>query len=267
MEQSIIIDECVTKNVRKRDICTNNAFRRVCAWLPKVEVKCTHDGKTCALNDYHKQDVHKRIRYACYIGGELYAHEYALFVNMVKMGEYRWGSISKFFRVQYEEKMYAAACGGHIDIMKHFQENVKCINETCACRCFIGACQNGHMDIVKYLLTFEHSKVYPIKMCILETVSNGHSDLASFLHDMYPYIGRSCFKNCFAKACENGHADLAIHFMEYADDNTLDDAMMAACENGELDIVVILHENCGIPVNCEAAYEHDHIIEYATTHN
>ena len=88
--------------------------------------------------------------------------------------------------------------------------------------CFIDACSNGHLEIVKYLLT--------------DPILKEYADV------------RACESYGFRLACENGHLEIVKYLLtdpslkEYADVHALNDygfkwACRASCENNRLDVI------------------------------
>jgi ankyrin repeat protein len=118
------------------------------------------------------------------------------------------------------------------------------------------ACRNGHLDIVKFLLTLEPDHVridihtYD-EHAFLYACRNGHLDVVKFLLTLEPYYGRIDIhimdEEAFRWACYNGHLDIVKFLLTLEPDHGRIDihacgewAFLLACQNGHLDVVKYL---------------------------
>jgi len=137
------------------------------------------------------------------------------------------------------------ACeNGHLDILKYLHENeysewyeYKCCNYVRHLNIYVSsyAAENGHLNILKYL--YENGCPWDGYTCA-SAAENGHLDALKYLHE------NGCPWNGYVYRCaiEGGH----LNTLKYLHDNGCPQSIYEyniAADRGHLDILEYLHEN------------------------
>lgn len=259
-------DEYVIRNIYDScDICTKGSLRTVFSWLPQVVIDCNNNGKICTFDEFSNMDIHERIKIACFLGGDLYAHVYSVFMNNVHAGEYRWGSDNKFFRVQYKKKIVAATEGGHANVLKHFIENIPDVLDDYEfiSECILLACDKGHLDAAMYLSTLTSVGNVNARVALVNAAYNGQLEIVKFLHETF-YIRERFVIDSFIAACTSNKPNIAQYLYVFVDEEIRDLGMTEACRHGSLDVVMFLHSQ-GVWINRDMARDNGHmdVVQFA----
>ena len=123
-------------------------------------------------------------------------------------------------------------------IIKHIDFNN--INEIELQSCFEKCCQNGYLDIVKYLI-----KKFPtLHQCSLYTFiklfENGYLELIKFLVNCYPkLLDYSAGKIVFLIVCNSGNIEVLNYLLKYLPkfETNIDNGFIIACKNYDYELM------------------------------
>jgi ankyrin repeat protein len=133
---------------------------------------------------------------------------------------------------------------------------------------FLKACKNGDITTLKSL---DYSKIYihaNAELAFQLACWNGHLEVVKYLISLEPESGRinvhALNEEAFRNACENGHLDVVKYLISLEPSHNrinihamYEDAFRLACENGHLPIVkylISLEPEYGL-INIHARYE------------
>ena len=148
------------------------------------------------------------------------------------------------------EYVFGIACeNGHLDVVKYLHEiDFDIISEDYE-YAFKMACKNGHLHVVKHLLEIKPDINISIQeeYAFRSACQNGHLHVVKHLLEIKPDINISIQEECaFRSACQNGHLDMAKYLLEIKPDINIyavnDIAFTGACKNGHLEVVKFLIE-------------------------
>jgi ankyrin repeat protein len=133
------------------------------------------------------------------------------------------------------------------------------------------ACENGHLEIVKYLTS---TGIYPnpegVVPYFLETSKRGHVKVVKYLTQRQ-HIEEHVLQMAFEKALEGGHIPMIQFWLDKGVvlQNDVFDCLDVPCEMGKLELLEYLVEKCGKKVivnhtHLEKAIKNEHyaVVQY-----
>jgi ankyrin repeat protein len=149
---------------------------------------------------------------------------------------------------------YDEAVGNDKLLNEYFYKN----NERCIDDALLYSCQNGHLEITKWLLD-----IYPgisnsslnQKNLFISSCMMGYFEFIKWLLEKYPTIdvydhfvdfGENKY-NAFTESCKNGHLEIAIFLQSLDHNKKIDEykniAFFNCCQNGKLEVAQWLLSN------------------------